>query len=231
MLQQLKQNWQKYILDILVIIIGISISFLLDEWRQNLQEKDIEIESLESIRSNLMVDTVILNTRIKRCEVFLWSYSQILKYDSLDFPKDSLKIYLDHTLTYSTFEATQIGYEALKQTGNAKLISNKELLTSIIQLYEQDLELIEEWSDIDKFFVVNEMIPYTMKTIQFTPRTAYLYDNNEDILKLLKSNDTFKNQIKMDELNKLAAKYSYLGILNKMTHILAEIDKELDILQ
>ena len=229
MFKIIRQEWKKYLIDILVIIIGISLSFLLDEWRQNLREKKVEIQALESIQNNLITDTTLLATRIKICDKFLWGYDQALTYESEEFPEDSLAIYFDYMLSYIGFNATDIGYEELKQTGHSSLISNKVLLNDIIRFYGNNVSLIKEWNDIDKQFILRDLIPYTMKKMPYTPpQGTFLFNNTADILQLMKTDNALKNHIKMNSAYKAVNKQVYISVLARMKALLTNITTEIE---
>jgi len=51
---------EKYVSEILVIFIGISMSFFFDEWRENRRDEETVKKHLTFLRTNLIQDTIQL---------------------------------------------------------------------------------------------------------------------------------------------------------------------------
>lgn len=60
-LSTLKEKWPEYILEILVITIGILGAYTLNDWGANKNRKQAELKILKEIKSNLELDLIDLN--------------------------------------------------------------------------------------------------------------------------------------------------------------------------
>ena len=61
---RLKNALKKYVSEILIIFIGISSSFLFDEWRENRKDDETAKKHLTILRANLIQDTFLLTGMI-----------------------------------------------------------------------------------------------------------------------------------------------------------------------
>jgi len=59
------KGWLKYLFEIIAIFIGITGSFLLDEWREDNQNRDETVEVLKLIKSDLQQDTLQISELLK----------------------------------------------------------------------------------------------------------------------------------------------------------------------
>ena len=102
------------------------------------------------------------------------------------------------------------------------------LLNDIIKFYGIYIGLIKEWNHIDKQFILRDLIPYVTKGMPYTPSGKVPFNNTDDILKLLQTDDVLKNQIKMDKVYKESNQIVYAGVLTKMKELLNDINTEIE---
>ena len=67
-----------------------------------------------------------------------------------------------------------------------------------------------------------------MMNLPYTAAGKMPFDNADDILQLLKTDDVFKNQIKIDQIYKIANKQIYQSVLIKMKELLKDINTEIE---
>lgn len=225
--QIIKNRWAEYLIEIIVIIIGISLSLLFNNWRERIIENKEETKLLESIRENLVSDTIILEQRLKTINVFVDGSQQLLSPNIDTFPSDSLAKFIDFVATYTKFTGTQIGYQELKQSKSSTIIKNRKLLQNIIQHYEQKYDLMSEWNDVDKNFVLNDIIPFLSKNLRYSDRPMLLFDDSKTTLELLDNDDYFKNMIKSGMVYKQIIRMFYLQLKNDTKELIVKIDEEL----
>lgn len=225
--QIIKNRWAEYVLEIIVIIIGITLSLFFNNLKENRTERKEEIKLLESIHENLATDTLTLDTRLKTLNLFLHGYEQMLSDTISHFPNDSITLFLDFVATYTKFQGTVIGYEELKQSKSSTIIKNRVLLQKIILHYDQKYDLMEEWNEIDKGFVLNDMLPFLSKNLKFT-EGRFLYNDAETTLKLLQTDDYFRNMVKSGSVYKQIIKLFYTQLKVDTKDLMFAIEKELE---
>lgn len=133
----LKSKWYKYVLEIIVVIVGILIAYNLEQWSDTRNNKKKEIEILKEFRRSLSADLAEMRSNIRMHEYSIRSSRIILKVikDSLPY-HDSLDACFAYTHTFSTFSGRVGPIEQLKNT-NLAIVSNDTLRLEIIGMYDE----------------------------------------------------------------------------------------------
>ena len=136
----LSQKWPEYLLEILVLIIGIYGAFMLDNWNQQTDRRSKEISMLKNLKNNLQKDTSDLNYNLNRNKEILVSQLIILEFldQKIDY-SDSLSYHFPNALAGTTFVSNEGAFETLKSVG-VDLVSNEDLLQNITELYDMRYE-------------------------------------------------------------------------------------------
>jgi hypothetical protein len=155
----LKVILEKYISEILVIFIGISISFFFDEWRENRSNDETIKKHLTVLRTNLVQDTLKLTFMINNGNKFVKSINK-LTYFKLDSEiTDSLNFHIDNTASYLAFKSNQMAYEEIRQTAHTNLIKNDSLRTLFLSYYTAIIPYCAEWCKVDETHTMTQLIP------------------------------------------------------------------------
>lgn len=132
----LSQKWPEYLLEVLVITMGILAAFALNNWNDQRKLRNREIQMLINIQSGLKSDLGDLRDN-NQGQRSLRS-SQLIVLDFLDGQvgyHDSLDWHFGHLYLYSTFLANEGAFETLNSIGQ-DIISNDSLLSEINDLYD-----------------------------------------------------------------------------------------------
>ena len=222
----MKSFW-RYFFELLIIVIGITISFWFNNLRESRIEKKEEIRLLTTIKENLIADSLQLFA-----EKELYSKSGDYFKNLVDRPFsqgwDSLEMGLGYLQTYSSIPATEVGYKEL-QGGGLKYISNRDLRENIIKHYSVKNWEWQEYNEIDRDMVLNQIIPYVNQNAPFFERVKELENNPKSLnkLKLMMETDHFKNLVKMSNLFKNVQVRLYIKILKENRILLEGIEKDL----
>ncbi len=157
--QSLQDALKRYIAEILIIFIGISISFLFDEWRDNRKDDETAAKHLAVLKSNLVQDTFQLTGMIDLGKKLVRSTNK-LAYFKLDSEiADSLDFHIDNATSYLNFKSNQTAYEEIKQTAHTNLIENDSLKTAFLAYYTLIVPYSTEWCTVDKTQTMTQLIP------------------------------------------------------------------------
>ncbi len=222
-----------YFFEIVVIIIGITLSFLVNEWRENSKIQKEEITALETILENLRTDS----TNIER-EIYVLAKSDSL-YDYFlhhVFDKnprlDSLGKAFQAIFTYSKFTPKSIGYQQLKETGILNIISDKDLLKDLIELYTATSDLIAEQNFIDKTISIEYVGTHLINEfdlLAISPTNIKKLSDNQRARNFLTGirNKKFLNLTLFTRNIKLNEKISYEKYLADVKKLIIEVESAL----
>lgn len=133
----LKSEWYKYIIEIIVVMLGILIAFNLEQWRDTRNNKKREIEILKEFKGALAADLMEMQNNISMHEYSILSSRMILQVIQDNLPyHDSLDACFAHTHAFTTFSGRVGPIEQLKNT-NLAIVSNDELRLEIISMYDE----------------------------------------------------------------------------------------------
>jgi hypothetical protein len=136
-LDHLKSNWYKYIIEIIVVIFGILIAYNLEQWSDTRNNKQREIEILKEFKAALSADLAEMKANIRQHENSILSSRIVLRVikDNLSY-NDSLDACFAYTHAFTTFSGRVGPIEQLKNT-NLEIVSNDSLRLNIISMYDE----------------------------------------------------------------------------------------------
>lgn len=149
-LQTLSEKWPQYLLEILVIIIGIYGAFALDSWKEYRQDRAKEIKYLKNITSNLKEDIKDYQFNFGFTVEMKKSNERVLSFIRNKLPVyDSLSYDLSHLTGSVHSVANTSGYQAIQNMG-IEIIQNDSLMNEIVfyySWYEKHLQYFETNDD------------------------------------------------------------------------------------
>lgn len=173
-MQKIKTKIIQYLIEVLVIIIGILIAFSLDNWNQSRNERKLEKEILSQIKEDLtftledMKNDFIIHQIALQSHVKIDSFLENQAYNTKDLTFDFFWIKEDEYIF-----PNKTGYEMLESFGT-NLITSKEIRTTISYIYNHDFPRITKgnnlFPDINLF-----LAPYFQKNFKINSDTSLEY--------------------------------------------------------
>ena len=229
MARQNKRNLTYYFAELLILVLGISLSFVLNEYRVQKQEEKTEAELLTNFRDNLILDSLSLHIQMQVQDVRKKSAQSLLRLTPESEFTDSIPYHMVVLLNYGGFYPTDITYQEMRSLGHSRLIQNTELLNEIIQLYEADYDLVGEWASLDKTFMTTELLPYVHETFPFARQFQYQLlppRKKRDLMRVLTTDQT-QNLVQNSELTMLGSKLVFERAMGEVRRIIGMLNTEL----
>ncbi|GAB4241878.1 MAG: hypothetical protein Tsb0034_19160 [Ekhidna sp.] len=165
-----KINWLDHLTNLLVVILGISIAFYLEGYRESEASKNRERQYLESLTADLEADLEALDTLrqinelISKAVVSLSNASVDQRYEDQSTLRNDVLI-----IQYNPpFTPQRTIYESMKSAGQMNQITDFELRKSITELYEQYYRGTDQYDDALSEHVRDFIKPFCMEQVKFT---------------------------------------------------------------
>ena len=164
-----KINWLDHTANLLVVILGISIAFYLEGYREDKSKQKQKQKYLESLISDLDTDIQALDTLTSLNKMFSNALVELsdasINRILLD---DSTLIGHVYLIQYNPpFTPQRTTFESLKASGKLDLI-DFGLRNEILELYEQYYRGAGQYDDAIDRHVRNFIVPFFMKNIEYT---------------------------------------------------------------
>mgnify|MGYP001473675140 FL=1 len=141
---------KKYFIELLVIFVGISASFLVDEFREDLEIDKQVRKSLHSLQKELNNDIIHLKNLIKSIENSDNHFSYILNLEFSHHLKDSVLDKAWHTVATPKGGKLNLSvFNAMEASGIIYKIDNDSIRGEILNLYQNGYERYHHVIDYD----------------------------------------------------------------------------------
>ena len=133
----LKSKWYRYVIEIMVVIVGILIAFNLEQWSDSRNNQKKEIDLLKDFKRTLSADLDEIQGNILYHQKSIQSSRIILKVisDNLSY-HDSLDVCFSYTHAFTTFQGRLGPIEELKNT-SLSIVTNDSLRSELISVYDE----------------------------------------------------------------------------------------------
>lgn len=164
------QRWPEYLLEIIVVIIGITISFALNNFQEETSNNRLEHTYLRGMYEDIESDINELDKIIKQTKIVLESGRELIEQSNAE--KISLKkkelIHLVRLLIdRPNFVSKNNTFSSLKSTSNFQLIQDLELKNLLFD-YDQKYQALKTVEMAELLAMVNITGPYVIKYIPLT---------------------------------------------------------------
>jgi hypothetical protein len=148
-----KKNFAAYFLEFLMIFLAVTMGFFAESLREHVNDNSKENEYINSLRKDLIADTVNTKTWIQGFDMRIKQYDSVVNMlrqpDKLT--NASRLYYLARLSTRGTvFEDNNNTMIQLNISGNFRLIRNKAIAQTIVS-YQNDLDNYKRVSEYDSY--------------------------------------------------------------------------------
>jgi hypothetical protein len=151
-----RDEWPRLVLELMVLVVGISASFALEEWRGEQENARVERRAWEAVREELAADTLALAQQIRRLRGMARAGERLLAGP----PRDSVDTYLDLAISYTGFTPTDNAYVELRNTGAQRQLRQRALFSQLSALHNREYERAAQWDRINSGIVLQRVLPY-----------------------------------------------------------------------
>lgn len=163
-LKTLQQKWPEFLLEILVITIGILGAFALNNWSENRKIRNEEIKILSEILDNLKEDGMNLLQAEQQITNSLTSINYLINSDLTEISNELLSQNLAQFVTFYKYHPIDNAYETLKSS--SVNISNNDLKNAISRYYEYEQNRVQSGIlDVEDQFH-RFLVPFARKHIK-----------------------------------------------------------------
>lgn len=151
-----RDEWPRLVLELLVLVVGISASFALEEWRSDQENARVERRAWEAVREELAADTLALARQLGRLRAMSRAGEQLLAGP----PRDSVDAYVDLAISYAGFTPTDNAYAELRNTSAQRQLRQRALFSELSALHNREYERAGQWDRINSGIVLQRVLPY-----------------------------------------------------------------------
>jgi hypothetical protein len=174
-MKMIREMWPAYLIEILVIILGISITLGLEAWRDGIKEKRQEKIYLRNLQADLQEDMNSLRRADSGTQDLLQHGNKILSMIHGEAPVqiNSSKLNEDirSLLSRPKFLTHDATFSELKSSGNLHLIEDPEL-KNLLFAYYSETQIIKEAQDAEQQATITLSGPYFLKTFALDEKAA-----------------------------------------------------------
>ena len=210
-----------YLLELIVVFIGLSLAFTLDRVWDNYKQSKAEENYLNGFYKDITVDYTDLDTSIVDYQNNIDRLGKIIKtIDKNGIPSDSLFILAQIISSQSKFIPQKITYETLTGSGNFDVISNYELRENIAKLYTKYSAILFVEETFNKYISEN-IFPFIQNNFDFLSNTL--------VNKNLGKSPVFKNMVLFYYIIHKGKLDNLQSVRDISAEVLAQLKEELDI--
>ena len=199
----IKEKWGEYVIEILVITLGIFGAFILNDWNEKRKEKEKFLILTEQLYNSIYTDILSLESIYKSTSKQIHLIDKYLNfYDKKVYKKNICELfYLD---TYAKLDFTESNILSKKLEFNPNSISQNKLSKKIFRSY-LNFDFSEDFNNEDAFtnFLISKKLPRIALIFGWFGTNTATYDTSLynlkhiNILEILKVEEDFQENLKV----------------------------------
>ena len=188
--KKVKEKIFEIFIEIAIIVFAITLSLLLERWRENGHDRKIERSFLFGLKEDLQNDTAQLKGDSATYSLLMsgWKYMRNVGIMDLEISKDSFLKYGWTLNNTSDFIANNSRFEALKSSGQLDVIEDDSLKSAILNLYQDKIKVLLISTAFFTKFKAEQLMPFLSKNFR-------IYKNGDTNISELLRNPEMQNYL------------------------------------
>jgi hypothetical protein len=193
----IKNMWPAYLIEIFVIILGISISLALEAWRDTVKEDHLEQIYLKNLRADIDVDLKNLNYVGARTQLLLNRGKELLDYtrnQAGNIRYNQVSEDIRAILNRPNFLSSDATFSDLKSSGNLHLVKDIQLKNLLFAYYSQ-AQNIREVQDAEQQATITLSGSYFLKYFSLDDSVSHTILADQKNISGVLNNVEFQNNV------------------------------------
>lgn len=217
--------------ELIIIFLGITLSWKFEEWRQNIQERELEKLHLMNLNSNLETDSTTMTRELLDMNESVRRLNALEK-EIESKGSDSLGHYIQSMIIVAEFHPNDSEFEVIKSTGEIGLILDDTLRREIMTLYEVVYGQIAFRAELNHQMVISNNWSYA---VQHFDLSKVIRSGHESEMKLdltsMQGKQVLKNNIELTLLTTIITIRRFEEGIEKISQVRSRIKKRLGAIQ
>jgi len=225
----IREMWPAYLIEIVVIILGISITLALEEWRDNRKENQLEQVYLKNLATDIGTDVNSLKYVTAGTREILFRGNELIGMirnpprPELSYTRINADVRA--ILARPKFLPSDATFSDLRSSGNLHLLKDIQLKNLLFAYYNQT-QNIREMQDAEQLATISLSGNYFLKHFSVADSIAVApVADAEEIQQLVKSLE-FDNQVSLRVSNRKELMEDYQKADSLAGVLLAELEKK-----
>jgi hypothetical protein len=201
----LKEMWPAYLIEIIVIILGISITLALEEWRDNSREHHLEQIYLKNIETDIGTDLNSIGFAIAGTKSLLQKGNELLDYarspENKNISPNQVNEDVRAVLARPNFISSDASFTDLKSSGNLHLIKDVQL-KNLMFAYYNETQHVKEIQDAEQQTAITLSGAYFLKQFPLDEKRSQASSMSAKDMSELINNIEFDNNVLLRVLNR-----------------------------
>lgn len=169
-MKALQRKIQRYALELLIVFLGVSLSLLAENWRQNRVDDRSQYDSLARLHTDMLLEQGDMRGNVLTAERGLRSARWLAENTEGQHAADSVSTALTNVGSCSFFVPYSTEYTALKSSGRLSLLRDDDLRNNIVRLYEQEEFLA--WLHERDCTLTGDLVDWLIGKVDFSEPTT-----------------------------------------------------------
>ena len=178
-IQHLKEDWYKYLLEILVIALSIFAGLELENWNENRKEKKLTVIYLEGLLFDLKSDTTYYSARIAESyRVIDGNKKFVVEIFQDQTFEEQRELFSQREWANENITIQNTTYTQLESSGGLSLFNNPNFTRKLVEYHKQSEIAYEHFQEYnDAAGIATDLFNNTITGRRFLLDSIYRYDD------------------------------------------------------